>query len=124
MQRLDQVPWRTSPSGLASYAVEADPSVPGAAYSLLLKLPDGFWIPPHWHPLDKRVVVLAGVLLMGSGDRVDASAATALPVGGFVLVPARSHHYEGARGETVLLLYGTGPLQTNFLEAPARPPTH
>ena len=98
--------------------VDGNPQKPGAHYSLLLKLPDGFWIQPHWHPFDKHVVVLQGTLLMSMGDTIAAPTATAMPSGSVIGVPARTHHAEGARGETILLLYGTGPLTTNYIPKP------
>jgi Galactose oxidase, central domain len=123
MQQLSDAQWRNAGDGLSIAVLEGDPGAPGAAYSLLLRMRDGAWIPPHWHPLDKRVVVLGGTLLMGTGDSVDAARATVLPTGGFSLVPARTHHYEGARGETTLLLYGTGPLTTNRVQSPEAQPS-
>ncbi len=60
-------------------------------------------------------------MLMGMGDVADASRVSALAVGETSLVPAATHHLEGARGETILLLNGTGPLTTNFIKAPAKP---
>ena len=118
MRQLSDVSWRDAGDGLSIAALEGDPSASGAPYSLLLRVRDGAWIPPHWHPFDKRIMVLSGTLLMGTGDSVDAARATVLPAGGFSLVPARTHHYEGARGETTLLLYGTGPLTTNLVQHP------
>ena len=121
VQNLADIKWNDGGAGLASAVLDGDPSAAGKSYSLLLKLRDGFWIQPHWHPFDKRVVVLQGTMLMGMGDVVDASKASALSVGGTSLVPAETHHFEGARGETILLLYGTGPLTTNFIKLPAKP---
>ncbi len=114
----DQIDWRAVRPGFWTAAVDGDPSVPDQPYSLMLKLADGEWILPHWHPRAKRVVVMSGTLLMGMGASLDRGAATAQPAGSFTLVPAGTRHYEGARGETVLLLYGTGPLTTTFVSPP------
>lgn len=118
---LDSVAW-TGGKGLSSSVIEGDPSVPGQTYSLLLRLQNGRWIPPHWHPRDKRVVVLSGVLLMGMGDAIDSIHPLVVPAGSVVTVPAQEHHYEGARGETILLLYGMGPLTTTYIKPVAVPP--
>jgi oxalate decarboxylase/phosphoglucose isomerase-like protein (cupin superfamily) len=112
---LSQVTWKGGP-GIWSAAVDGDPSVAGKPYSLYLKLADGQWIPPHWHPEDKRVFVVSGTLLMGMGTSLDKAAAVAQPAGTFNLVPAKTRHYEGAKGETILLLYGIGPLSTFYLK--------
>jgi hypothetical protein len=112
----DQVVWTEQRPGFWSAAIDGDPMAPGKPYSLMLKLADGQWIPPHWHPNDNRVFVVSGTLLMGMGDSLDVKAAAAQGPGTFNLVPARARHYEGARGETVLLLYGIGPLTTTFVK--------
>jgi hypothetical protein len=78
-------------------------------------------IAPHWHPNDKRVTVLQGRLLMGHGSVLDTAATHPMQPGDWSLVPARTAHYEGASIETVVLLYGTGPLTTTFV-AEAAPP--
>jgi quercetin dioxygenase-like cupin family protein len=115
--RLSEIAWRPGAGGVSSAVLEGDPAVEGAPYTLALKLADGAWIRPHFHPLPKRVVVLAGTLLMGMGDSVVAGATMELPAGSFSVVPANAHHYEGGRGETVILLIGTGPLRTAFVDA-------
>jgi hypothetical protein len=35
----------------------ADPSKPGGAYAFRAKLPDGFSVPPHWHPMEENITV-------------------------------------------------------------------
>jgi hypothetical protein len=112
----DQIQWKQEGPDLWSSAIDGDPDAVGKPYSLLLKLSDGKWIRPHWHPNDKRVVVISGTLLMGMGDSLDPRKAVVQPAGTFNLVPAETRHYEGARGETVVLLYGQGPLTTTFVK--------
>ena len=113
--RLGQLEWRESPSGLASAVVEGDPSVSDEPYTLALKVRDGAWIPPHWHPRSKRILVVSGTVLLGWGDTLDESSVRRLGAGDFALVPASARHYEGASGETVFMLYGIGPLRTTFV---------
>lgn len=120
MVHPDSIRWSPARNGISSAVLEGQPSATGGVYSLALKLADGAWILPHWHPNDKRVAVLRGTLLMGMGDSLVVGTAAAIPAGGLVVVPANSRHYEGARGETVLLLYGIGPLITTFVRPPAR----
>lgn len=110
-------------NGLRFANVEGDPQVAGAPYALLIELDKGSWIPPHWHPKDKRIVVLQGSLLMGMGEQLDSLHATAMPAGSFVVVPANSRHYEGGgSAQTRVLLVGIGPLTTTFVNAPPKRP--
>ena len=111
MIQPDAIQWRGSATGLQSAVVEGDPQK-GGTFTMMLKLPDGFWIQPHFHNVDKRLVVVKGQLLMGHGDAVDASNATALKTGGVAVVPANTHHYEGGKGETIVALIATGPFTT------------
>lgn len=112
----DSIPWRSSSPGLAFALVAGSTTEEGAAYGLLARIDDGAWIPPHWHPGDKHVLVVSGVLRMGAGASADPAATRDLPAGAAATVPARTVHYEGARGETVVLFHGVGPLATTFVD--------
>jgi quercetin dioxygenase-like cupin family protein len=109
----EQVVWGACPPALPPGAqcatVEGDPKTPNALFALRGKLPDGYQIPPHFHPADEHVVVLSGVLNMGLGDKLDKNATTALPAGGFMVMPAGHRHYAWAKGETIIQIYGIGP---------------
>src|SRR3989442_15945142 len=55
--------------GLAMKAVvSGDPSKPGP-YLPRIKAPDGFPIPPLWHPQDGHLTVLAGTFRVGVGEK-------------------------------------------------------
>lgn len=111
----DTITWRTGANGLSTAVVEGDPQK-GGTFTMMLKIADGAWIPPHWHNVDKRLVVISGELLMGHGEKVDAEAARPLPAGGVAVVPANTRHYEGARGETLVALIATGPFTTTYVK--------
>ena len=119
--RLSEIAWEGKASALQSAVLEGNPDTAGSSYTLALKLADGFWIQPHFHPNPKKIVVLSGVLLMGMGDSVVARRTEALPVGAFSIVSPNAHHYEGGKGETVILLYGVGPLLTTYVDARGAP---
>jgi len=57
------------PSGAQAAVLNGDPFKDGAAYTLRLKMPDGYRIGPHWHPTDENVTVLSGTLGAGMGDK-------------------------------------------------------
>ena len=101
--------------GLAMKAVVfGDPSKPGP-YVLRIKAPDGFRIPPHWHPQDEHLTVLAGTFRVGVGEKFDESALRDLGPGGFVFIPREMRHFASSRGETIIQLHGMGPFQINFV---------
>ncbi|MEN8376512.1 MAG: cupin domain-containing protein [Gemmatimonadota bacterium] len=111
----DSIAWRETASGMAFALVAGSTRDEGGSYGLLARLDEGQWIAPHWHPRDKHIVVLSGVLLIGSGPSGDPEGARELAAGGATTVPAEAVHYEGARGRTVVLFYGEGPLTTTFV---------
>jgi quercetin dioxygenase-like cupin family protein len=113
--QLDGIQWRGAPTGVQTAVAEGSPQSPGM-FTMLLRLPDGAWIPPHFHNVDKRVIVVKGELLMGHGDSLDATRATALRAGGVAVMPANTSHFEGGRGETIVALIANGPFTTTMVK--------
>jgi hypothetical protein len=97
------------PAGAQFARVSGDPSKPGEPYVFRAKLPDGYSVPPHWHPMDEHVTVLQGVLRLGFGSVVDSGAMRDRPEGSFAMLPNRSPHYNVMKGETILQFHGIGP---------------
>jgi quercetin dioxygenase-like cupin family protein len=113
--QADEITWGAmGPGGLATAMAEGDPSKP-APFVMMLKLRDGGWIPPHFHNVEKRLVVIQGELLMGHGDTIDAASTVGLKAGGVAVMPAGEHHYEGGRGETIVALIANGPFTTTMV---------
>lgn len=102
------------PAGAQFATIEGDPKQEGL-FTMRLKVPANYRIPPHWHPADEHVTVLSGTLHMGAGDVLDTSKSTALPAGGFALMPARMHHFAWSSEETIIQLHGVGPWAINYL---------
>src|SRR6266540_4918269 len=69
------------PPGSQLAVLEGDPSKAGVPFTIRAKLPDGYKIPPHWHPTVERIVVLEGTLGMGLGEKFDPAAGHELSVG-------------------------------------------
>ncbi|MFN3326414.1 MAG: cupin domain-containing protein [Bryobacteraceae bacterium] len=78
------IQWRPGPPSLppgSEYAIlEGDPDQPGI-FTMRFRFPDGYRIPPHWHPNVERVAVLSGVFRLGVGETMDSKAATPLGPG-------------------------------------------
>lgn len=115
----DEVKWGPAPPSLppgAQLAVlEGDPSKAGVPFTIRGKLPDGYKVPPHWHPTDERVTVLQGSLGMGLGEKFDPSAGRALGTGGYAAMPKEVRHYAWAIGETVIQISAIGPFEINYV---------
>ena len=70
------------PAGAKMAVLQGDPGST-AMFTVRLELPDGYRIPPHFHPTDEHVTVISGTFLVGMGDLLDAAHVTALPAGAF-----------------------------------------
>lgn len=112
------VDWRDGPGSLpagAQFAViEGDPSQRGF-FTLRLRLPDGYVIPPHSHPGVERLTVISGTFNLGMGDRVDRQDTRALAPGSYFSMPPGMNHFAIAEGETVVQLTSIGPWQVNYV---------
>lgn len=97
------------PAGCEVAGLNGDMSKKGSEYTVRLRVPDGWKIPPHFHPGEEHVTVIQGAFWMGMGDKFDEAALKEMPVGGFHAIPKRVHHYGMAKGQTVIQLHGVGP---------------
>ena len=115
----DQVKWGPGPPSLppgAQLAVlEGDPSKAGSSFAIRAKFPDGYRVPPHWHPTDERVLVLEGTLGVGLGEKFDPAAGHELPAGSYAVMPQGVRHFAWAKGETVIQVSGMGPFEVNYV---------
>ena len=94
--------------------VSGDPSK-AASFAVELALPDGYKIPPHFHPTDETVEVKKGTFLVGMGDTLDISKTKAMKAGAKGQVPAQQHHYAVAKGATVVKVTAMGPFAMTYV---------
>ena len=122
----DQVKYGPVPAFLqpgAQLAVlEGDPMASSGDYTIRLKMPDGYKIAPHTHPLRENVTVISGTLKVGMGDQFDASKMMSFAAGSFAYLDPSMHHYAAASGETVVQIHGMSPVKFNYIN-PADDPT-
>ncbi len=114
----DQLSWSDfSPAGFPAggkiTVLQGDPFSPGQ-FVLRLQLPDGYQIPPHWHPTGEYLTVISGEAQLGMGNRVDMNSTQRFRAGDFAFIPARQPHYGRTTGTTVLQISGQGPFQLNI----------
>lgn len=84
-------------------------------YTVRLQMPDGYVVPPHFHPTDEMVTVISGTLLFAHGDNVNTKETQTLHTGGFVTAPANMHHYVIAHGPTIVQVHGEGPFAITYV---------
>jgi quercetin dioxygenase-like cupin family protein len=114
----DKIAWKPVPAGLpagAQIAVLAGDPASDGYFVLRLKMPDGYKIPPHFHPVTENTTVLSGELRFGTGDVFDESKMQSLPAGSIVSVPANQHHFAMTKGESVIQTQGMGPFKRVYV---------
>ena len=108
----DKVQWEPAPpvvpKGAQVAVLYGDPAKEGQ-FAMRLKLPAGYHVPPHTHPVDENVTVLSGTLKLGMGDTADQGMAKPLPAGTFFSLPPGANHYAYTDGETVIQINSVGP---------------
>ena len=105
------------PPGAELAVLSGDPMGNGA-YAVRVRMPAHYAIPAHSHPTDENVVVTAGSLTFGMGDKLSKTAKDnkTLQVGGFALMPTGMNHYAyaGAAGADIIV-FGQGPLEFKYV---------
>lgn len=98
----------------------------GVPFVFRVKHKDGFELKPHWHPMDERITVISGTMLLGTGDefKTDPAHVTELPAGSYAFMPKIMRHYFVTRGETIAQFEGIGPFRMTFVNVAddPRPP--
>jgi len=113
------IPWGPAPAVFppgAQFAVLAGDPTKAEPFTVRLRFPDGYKIPPHTHPKVERLTVISGTIHVGMGEKFEVDGkAHALPAGSLATMPAGMKHFAWAKGETILQLHGTGPWSIQYL---------
>jgi quercetin dioxygenase-like cupin family protein len=113
----DAIQWGPFPAGGPNAqlaVVSGDPGKSGP-FVIRIKTPDGFHIPPHWHPGDEHITVISGTLALGMGDRFEEAALHDLPAGSYSMMPKKMRHFALSRGETIVQVHGIGPFKVIYV---------
>src|SRR5688500_1550114 len=114
----NQMQWMDGPPSLppgAKFAVlEGDPAKEGF-FTMRIRLPDGYRIPPHTHPKVEHITVISGIFNFGMGEKFDQKATRSMPTGTFGFWPAGMKHFVWVKGETIVQLHGIGPWKIDYL---------
>lgn len=111
----DTVEWKPSWPGTEMAIISGNPFGSGP-FVFRFRMPDGYWICPHRHPIDADIRVLAGTFLVGKREVMDTTAVQRLAVGDAIVLQRDMAHYEGAKGLTVIEIHGSGTWGITFLD--------
>jgi quercetin dioxygenase-like cupin family protein len=119
---LADLAWRPGPDALPPGTQVAvlegtPPFSDERSFTIALKLPRNYTIPPHQHIVTERVTVLQGRVNIGHGPKVEQAAAKAISQGGLILLPANHTHYAFTTSdETVIMLQSVGPWGVYYID--------
>lgn len=123
--KADTLQWGPAPAvfpaGAKMAVVSGDPTKAGP-FVVQLSMPDGYRLPPHFHPTDEVVEVKQGTFVYGMGDTFDLAKAKPMKVGDKGSIPANMHHFAAAQGATVVAVTSTGPFVLTYVNPADTPP--
>lgn len=94
----EDMQWGEAPPGLPAggkmAVLDGDPNKKGS-FTVRLKAPDGYRIPPHTHPTAERLTVISGTLHLRTGEKFDEAAAREMIPGSFAVLPTGMKHLPG-----------------------------
>jgi quercetin dioxygenase-like cupin family protein len=113
----DQLKWVDVPSlpPGAKAAVIEGPLNQAVPFTVRLRFPANYRIPPHTHPAVERVTVLSGTFHLGMGDTFNVAAGKALPAGSIAIMQPGTVHYAWTSSDTEVQLHGTGPWGVKYI---------
>jgi quercetin dioxygenase-like cupin family protein len=119
MQTLESTQWGDAPPivppGAKIAVLDGNPGAE-VPYTVKLKFPAHYKIPPHSHPKDEHVTILQGKLFFGMGETFDTARGKPLSVGGFTTMTTGMNHYAYTENdEVVILLHGIGPIDFKYV---------
>src|SRR5689334_15598808 len=111
------------PAGGQIAVVKGDPGK-AAPFTVLIKMPAGYTVPPHKHPGDEVVrVVSAGTLSYGMGDKLDKANVGSLTKGYHVTMMAGMNHYVITADPIEVQVDGMGPFAITYADPKDDPRT-
>ena len=111
IQRIEDMPKE-------SFVLYGDSSKPGLYLQYQRRAPNN-WSTPHYHPIDRVVMVMGGTMRIGTGPTGDKTLTVGVPKGGFIHDIARGVHYDGSGNDPMwILTAGVGPTATVNVDPP------
>ena len=84
-------------------------------FTVRLRFPNGYVLPPHRHPTDEHITVLRGTFLVGTRRGLLARAPRPAPGGRVRHRAANMPHFASARGVTEVQVHAIGPFQLTYV---------
>ena len=102
------------PAGAQMAVVSGNPTKPGM-FTIQLRMPADYAVPPHSHPANEVVKVLTGSLHYAMSDKMEVAKAKTLTAGKTVTMGAKMNHWVHAPEPTTVQVSGRGPFQITYV---------
>ena len=110
------------PSGVQMAVVSGDPSKKGM-FTIQLRMPADYAVPPHTHPTNEVVKILSGKLHYGMSGKLNMSEAKTLTVGHSVTMKANMNHWVHAPAPATVQVSAMGPFEITYVDPKDDPRT-
>lgn len=112
------------PPGAQFAVLQGDPSKAGEIFTIRLRFPSGYVLPPHTHPTPEYITVIRGHFLAGMGEDFARAALTRFDAGDFTTMPAAMAHFAMTRGITEVQVHAIGPFALTYVHPEDDPTKH
>ena len=102
------------PAGAQMAVVSGDPGKAGK-FTIQLKMPSNYSVPPHWHPTDEKVTLVSGKLVYGMSDQLSRTSGDALAEGASVTMKAKQHHWVFTGDGATVEVSAMGPFKITYV---------
>ncbi|MGH7559224.1 MAG: cupin domain-containing protein [Gemmatimonadota bacterium] len=102
------------PAGAEMAVLSGDPSKEGP-FVIRARMPDGYRIAAHSHPVVESVTVISGTFGVGMGETVQDDVGKELGPGGLFVMQPQTAHFAWTKGETVIQVHADGPWELNYV---------
>src|SRR5215218_6240903 len=102
------------PKGVQMAIVSGDPGKKGM-FTIQLKMPADYAVPPHSHPTDEVVKVVSGELHYGMSGKMDMAKAKTLKGGASVTMKRKMNHWVHAAAPATVQVRAMGPFAITYV---------
>ena len=94
--------------------IQGDVEKEGQEFVMRIRELRGSFIPPHTHPVDEHITVLAGNVCLGTGPEFDRSKLHCLGQGGYAFFPRGTTIFGEAAEPATVQVHGVGPFHLHW----------
>ncbi len=103
------------PAGAKMAVVSGNPAAKGM-FTIRLKMPADYAVPPHSHPNSEVVKVVSGELHYAMSGKMEMTKAKTLKAGQTVTMGAKMNHWVHAAAPATVQVSGRGPFQITYVD--------